>query len=132
MINSIREKVEQYFPEIQSIRQQIHANPELSFKEFKTADFISAKLKKWGIEHETGVAGTGIVAIIRGRNPDKKCIALRADMDALPIQEANDVAYRSKNDGVMHACGHDVHSSCLLGAAKYSTIIKKNWKALLN
>ena len=118
MINSIREKVEQYFPEIQSIRQHIHANPELSFKEFKTADFISAKLKKWGIEHETGVAGTGIVAIIRGRNPDKKCIALRADMDALPIQEANDVAYRSKNDGVMHACGHDVHSSCLLGAAK--------------
>jgi amidohydrolase len=118
MINSIREKAEKYFPEIQSIRHHIHSHPELSFEEHKTAAFISKKLKEFGVEHETGVAGTGIVALIRGKNPDKKCIALRADMDALPIKEANETAYKSKNDGVMHACGHDVHSTCLLGAAK--------------
>lgn len=118
MINSIREKAESYFPEIQSIRHHIHANPELSFEEYKTAEFISAKLKEWDIEHKTGIAGTGIVALVKGRNPGKKCVALRADMDALPIQEANETEYTSRNKGIMHACGHDAHSSCLLGAAK--------------
>lgn len=119
MINTIREKAEAYFPEIQEIRHHIHANPELSFEEYQTSDFISEKLTSWGIEHERGIAGTGIVGLIKGRNAEKRCIALRADMDALPIQEANeDKSYRSKNDGVMHACGHDVHSTCLLGAAK--------------
>jgi hippurate hydrolase len=117
MVNSIKEKVEQYFPEIQSIRHHIHANPELSFEEHKTSEFISGKLSGWKIEQQA-IAGTGIVGVIKGKNPEKKCIALRADMDALPINEANDVPYRSKNEGVMHACGHDVHSSCLLGAAK--------------
>src|SRR5687767_8252540 len=118
MINSIREKAESYFPEIQSIRHHIHANPELSFEEYKTAEFISGKLKEWNIQHETGVAGTGIVALVKGWNPEKKCVALRADMDALPIQEVNEAKYTSRNKGIMHACGHDVHSSCLLGAAK--------------
>jgi amidohydrolase len=118
MIDSIKDKVEQYFPEIQSIRHHIHSNPELSFEEYKTAAFIAGKLSEWKIEHQTEVAGTGIVALIKGKNPEKKCIALRADMDALPIKEANDVPYRSRNEGVMHACGHDVHSTCLLGAAK--------------
>ncbi len=118
MINRIREKAEQYFPEVQAIRHHIHSNPELSFEEHNTAAFISGKLKEWGIKYQTGVAGTGIVALIEGKNPSKKCIALRADMDALPIQEANETEYRSKNAGIMHACGHDVHSSCLLGAAK--------------
>ena len=117
MIDTIKARAEAIFPEIQSIRHHIHAHPELSFEEYNTAAFISAKLSEWGIKHETGIAGTGIVAIIEGKNPDKKCIALRSELDALPIPEANDVPYRSQNAGVMHACGHDVHSSCLLGAA---------------
>ncbi len=118
MINKIRQKAEANFPEVQSIRHHIHSNPELSFQEHKTAAYISSRLKELGVEHTTGVAGTGIVALIKGRNPESRCIALRADMDALPIKEANEVPYKSKNEGVMHACGHDVHSTCLLGTAK--------------
>jgi amidohydrolase len=117
MINTIKEKAAALFTEVQSFRHHIHAHPELSFEEHHTAAFIASKLAAYGIDHQTGIAGTGIVAHIYGKNPEKKCIALRADMDALPIQELNDVPYRSQNDGVMHACGHDVHSSCLLGAA---------------
>ena len=113
----VLEKAEQYFPEVLAIRHHLHANPELSFHEHKTSAYVADKLKALGITYQQGVAGTGIVALIAGNNPDKRCIALRADMDALPILEANDVPYRSLNDGVMHACGHDVHTSCLLGAA---------------
>ncbi|RYZ54231.1 MAG: amidohydrolase [Sphingobacteriales bacterium] len=118
MINLVKEKAAAYFEEIKEIRHHIHANPELSFQEHNTAAYISGKLTEWGIAHETGVAGTGVVAMIAGKNPGSRCIALRADMDALPIHEANDISYRSQNDGVMHACGHDVHSSCLLGTAR--------------
>lgn len=103
--------------EIVQYRHHLHANPELSFEEFKTAKFISEKLTSMGIEHQTGVAETGVVAYIKGKNPDKKIIALRADIDALPIIEENDVDYKSKNEGIMHACGHDVHTSSLLGTA---------------
>lgn len=124
----IRQKAEAYFPEIQSIRHHIHANPELSFEEYETAAYISSKLKEWGIEHQAGVAGTGVIGLIKGKNPDKKCIALRADMDALPIQEANETPYKSKNDGVMHACGHDVHSSCLLGVARILNDLKDEFE----
>ena len=131
MIELIKQKAEQYFPEIQAIRHHIHSNPELSFKEFETAKFISEKLTEFGIEHKTGVAGTGIVALIKGKNPDKKCIALRADMDALPILEANDIPYKSKNEGVMHACGHDVHSTCLLGAAKILNEFKDGFEGTI-
>ena len=118
MIFKIQEKAAAYFPEVQAIRHHIHAHPELSFEEHNTSAFIAGKLAAWGVKHQTGVAGTGIVAIIEGKNPGKRCIALRADMDALPIQEKNETDYCSQNAGVMHACGHDVHSSCLLGAAK--------------
>lgn len=131
MINRIREKAAQYYPEVQAIRHHIHSNPELSFEEYKTAEFISSKLTAWGIKHQTGIAGTGIIALIEGKNPAKRCIALRADMDALPIQEANDTPYRSKNDGVMHACGHDVHSSCLLGAAKILHELKDEFEGTI-
>ncbi|HEY1030640.1 MAG TPA: M20 family metallopeptidase [Flavipsychrobacter sp.] len=131
MINRIREKAAQYYPEVQAIRHHIHSHPELSFEEYKTAEFISGKLTAWGIKHQTGVAGTGIVALVEGKNPGKHCIALRADMDALPIQEANDTPYRSKNDGVMHACGHDVHSSCLLGAAKILHELKEEFEGTI-
>ncbi len=131
MINRIREKAEQHFPEVQAIRHHIHTYPELSFEEHNTAAFISRQLTSWGIEHQTGIAGTGIVALIKGKNPDSKCIALRADMDALPIQEANDTSYRSQNDGVMHACGHDVHTSCLLGTAKVLNELRDEFEGTL-
>jgi amidohydrolase len=107
-----------YFQEVKQTREHLHANPELSFEEFKTAAFISQKLNEWNIPHQTGVADTGIVVIIEGKNPEKKVTALRADIDALPITEANDVPYKSTNIGVMHACGHDVHTSSMLGTAK--------------
>ena len=114
----ILNRSEQYFSEVQAIRRHIHANPELSFHEHNTSAFVSGKLTSFGINNQKVIAGTGIVALIEGKNPGKRCIALRADMDALPIYEANDVPYRSLNDGIMHACGHDVHTSCLLGAAR--------------
>ncbi len=117
MIEQIRAKAAQYFPDVQEIRHHIHSHPELSFEEFNTAAYVSGKLTAWGIEHETAVAGTGIVALIKGAHPGR-CIALRADLDALPIQEENDTVYSSQNAGIMHACGHDVHTSCLLGAAR--------------
>ena len=131
MIEQIRDKAKQYFPEIQAIRHHIHAHPELSFEEYKTAAFVSAKLTEWGIKHQTGVAGTGIVGLIEGKNPGKRCIALRADMDALPIQEQNEAPYCSQNDGIMHACGHDVHTSCLLGAAKILNDLRSEWEGTI-
>jgi len=115
----IQNEVGNNFEELLQIRRHLHANPELSYAEFNTAQYISSLLTKWGIEHQTGVGGNGIVGLIEGNNPDKKVIALRADMDALPINEQNQVEYKSVNKGVMHACGHDVHMTCLLGAAKF-------------
>jgi len=114
--NKVQELAAHIFNDVVAYRQHIHANPELSFKEFETSLFIKDKLKKWGIEY-TDCANTGVVGLIKGKQPSDKVIALRADMDALPIHEANDKPYRSKNDGVMHACGHDVHTSSLLGTA---------------
>lgn len=114
------EQSEQLFEKVVGYRQHIHKNPELSYQEFETMKYISEQLTKIGIPHETGVAETGIVGIIRGdhHSIDQPCIGLRADIDALPIHEQNDVPYASQNDGVMHACGHDVHTSVLLGAAE--------------
>ncbi|MEN9701831.1 MAG: hypothetical protein RIR55_1168 [Bacteroidota bacterium] len=100
-----------------AIRRHLHANPELSYQEFETCKFVQAQLTKIGIPF-TVIATTGVLGIIEGKNPTKRVIALRADMDALPIIEENEVDYKSKNEGVMHACGHDVHSTILLGAAK--------------
>lgn len=117
MLSSIKELASRIAPETQLWRHQLHAHPELSFQEFKTAAFVSETLQSFGIEHQKGVAGTGVVATIRGKNPEGRVIALRGDMDALPIQEQNDVPYKSTQPGVMHACGHDVHTASLLGAA---------------
>jgi len=128
ILTKIKEKAQQYFQEVQEIRHHIHAHPELSFREHNTSAFVSEKLKEWGVSHKTGIAGTGIVALIEGRNPGKRCIALRADMDALPIMEENNVHYKSRNDGVMHACGHDVHTSCLLGAAHILFDLRSEWE----
>lgn len=109
---------ESVLEEVIEIRRHIHQNPELSFEEYKTSAFIAEQLDKWGISYKTGYVKTGIVALIEPDKPVDKCIGLRADMDALPIQEANEVSYKSANDGIMHACGHDVHTAMLLGAAK--------------
>ena len=114
----IRELSSNYLSEAIQIRRHLHANPELSFVEYNTSKFISSKLKEWKIPFKDGIVKTGIVALIEGKNSSSKTIALRADIDALPIEEKNNVEYKSKNTGVMHACGHDVHTSSLLGAAK--------------
>ncbi|RYF90338.1 MAG: amidohydrolase, partial [Chitinophagaceae bacterium] len=116
MKNIIKARAEEIFDEVVEIRRQIHSNPELSFKEFETSALIKQKLTSWGIPF-TEMANTGVVGLITGGLPSDKVIALRADMDALPIVEANDKPYASKNHGVMHACGHDVHTSSLLGVA---------------
>ena len=97
-------------------RHHLHMHPELSFQETKTQAYVESQLNAWGIPNSR-LANTGVVAIIEGKNPTKKVVALRADMDALPIIETNDVPYKSQNPGVMHACGHDVHTSSLLGTA---------------
>jgi amidohydrolase len=111
----IREEIKNIKDEIYAIRRHFHRYPELSFKEFNTAETISQHLDKFGIAHKKGVGKTGIVGEINfGPGP---IIALRADMDALPIQEENNLDYKSLNDGVMHACGHDGHMAILLGAA---------------
>ena len=114
--------------EIIAVRRHLHANPELSFEEFETAKYVSQFLTAINVDHTTGVAGTGIVALIPGKNPSKKTIALRADMDALPITESNDIDYKSKNIGVMHACGHDVHTSSLLGCAKILSLLRNEFE----
>ncbi len=118
MIEKIKQLADYYEPEFIKNRRHLHAHPELSFKEFKTARYIFNQLESYGLKPQTGIAGTGLVALIKGKNPDKQQLALRADIDALPILESNDVIYKSKNKGLMHACGHDVHTACLLGAAQ--------------
>lgn len=130
MIEKIKALAKQYAPEFIGVRQHLHANPELSYQEFETSKFVQAKLKEFGIPFEI-MATTGVVGLIKGKNPDKKIVALRADMDALPINEENDVPYKSKNDGVMHACGHDVHTTCLLGAAKILNELKNEWEGTI-
>ena len=104
--------------ELTAIRRDIHAHPELAFAEQRTSDLVAAKLAEFGCEVHRGLAGTGVVGTIRRGNAPA-AIGLRADMDALPIRELNDFAHRSTHDGRMHACGHDGHTTMLLGAAKY-------------
>lgn len=115
---SIKALTRKYRKEIIRYRRHLHMHPELSFQEWKTAEFIAGELKNMHIPFQSGIAGTGIIGTIKGNNPESKVIALRAEMDALPISEANSVHYRSKNDGVMHACGHDAHVASLLGSAR--------------
>lgn len=116
--SKIKQLAKEYASETIANRRYLHTNPELSFQEYNTARFVAQKLKDIGLTPQEGVADTGVVAIIEGKNPESKVIGLRADMDALPIFEKNDVPYKSINEGVMHACGHDVHTSSLLGTAK--------------
>ncbi|MEY4866397.1 MAG: hypothetical protein RLY64_651 [Bacteroidota bacterium] len=118
MIERIRQHSNELLETIRGFRRHLHMHPELSYEEFETSKFIQNQLQTWGIPFETGFANTGIVALIKGDLPGDRVVGLRGDMDALPILEANDVPYKSTKPGVMHACGHDVHTSCLLGAAR--------------
>ncbi len=119
-MNALRDDVhaaaQSLYPTVKEWREHLHAHPELSFQEKETAAFVAHRLTELGIPHTTGIGGYGVVGMIEG-NGSGQTIALRADMDALPIQEQNEVPYKSKHPGVMHACGHDVHTSSLLGAA---------------
>lgn len=119
LLNEIKSTANQIFIQVQQIRQHLHTHPELSFQEWKTAAYIQQKLSEFGIDYTPNVANTGTVALIKGtlNEDNKKVVALRADIDALPILEKNDTPYKSVNEGVMHACGHDAHTACLLGAA---------------
>lgn len=123
----IKELAKAYAAEAIAIRHHLHAHPELSYQEFETSKYVQEKLSSFGIPFEIK-ATTGVVGLIQGRNPESRIIALRADMDALPIQEENDVPYKSTKPGVMHACGHDVHTTCLLGAAKILAETRDEWE----
>jgi amidohydrolase len=117
IVDQIRKKSDTCIDEVIQMRRHLHQYPELSFKEVETGKYISEKLTSWGIGHSTGWAENGIVVLL-GQKIKGPVVALRADIDALPILERNEVSYRSKNEGVMHACGHDVHTASLLGAIR--------------
>ncbi|MGB3780923.1 MAG: M20 family metallopeptidase [Tunicatimonas sp.] len=118
LATDIKRLTQQHKAEVVATRRHLHQHPELSFQEQETARYVADRLKSFGITPQEGVADTGLVALIEGKNPQKKTVALRADMDALPIHEANEVGYRSQRAGVMHACGHDAHTASLLGTAQ--------------
>ena len=123
----IKNLAKKYADEFIGIRHHLHANPELSYEEYATSKFVQQKLASYNIPFEIK-ATTGVIGLIKGKNPDKRVVALRADMDALPIIEENDVAYKSTRPGIMHACGHDAHTACLLGAAKILSELKDEWE----
>ena len=126
----IKNLARQYADEFIEVRHHLHMHPELSYYEFETSKFVQSKLASFGIPFEIK-ATTGVLGMIKGKNPESRVIALRADMDALPIQEENEVTYKSKNAGVMHACGHDVHTTILLGAAKILHELKNEWEGTI-
>ena len=128
MIAKIKQLAESIFDEILSIRRHLHKIPELSFKEYKTSAYIKSVLITWDIHFTEDIADTGIIVLLKGNNPSSKTIALRADFDALPIFEENEVDYCSENNGVMHACGHDAHTASMLGAIKILNTLKKEWE----
>ena len=128
MITKIKQLAESIFDEVVSIRRHLHKYPELSFKEHKTSAYIKSVLSSWNIPFTEDIADTGIVVLLKGNNPSSKTIALRADFDALPIIEYNEVDYCSVNNGVMHACGHDAHTASLLGAINILNTLNKEWE----
>lgn len=106
-------------PEFAQWRQDLHAHPELSFQEHRTADLVASKLRQWGLDVHGGIGGTGVVAVLQGERPGKHRIGLRADMDALPMQEKTTLPYRSTHEGTFHGCGHDGHTATLLAVAQH-------------
>ncbi|MFT4202981.1 MAG: M20 family metallopeptidase [Chitinophagaceae bacterium] len=123
----IKSKASAYKDEYIAVRRHLHRHPELSYKERETSLFVQKQLSQYGIPFAV-MAETGVVGLIEGVNPASRIIALRADMDALPIEELNDIDFKSENKGVMHACGHDVHTTCLLGAARILSELKEEWE----
>ena len=131
MIEQIKQISADIFEEIVKHRRHLHAHPELSFKEFETSKYICKVLDEHQIPYTNGIVETVIVALIEGKHPEKKCIALRGDIDALPIQENTALPFASKNAGVMHACGHDMHTSSLLGCAIILNSIKDSFEGTI-
>lgn len=134
-MNSLQEQIrslaEKHFADVLAMRRHIHMHPELSYNEVETSSFVAAQLQRLGLEVKSGIGGYGLTAFIEGKNPSSRLIALRADMDALPIHEQNEVPYKSKHDGIMHACGHDVHTSSLLGAAIILNNLKEHFEGTI-
>jgi len=128
MKEKIQELARLYQQEAVINRRHLHQYPELSFEEVKTGRYIATRLDEMGVEYQHGIAGNGVVALLKGKNPRKRTVALRGDMDALPIQEANQLEYKSKNEGVMHACGHDVHTASLLGVVRILHTLRADWE----
>ncbi len=128
MTNIFKDLIEENYNYIVETYRFLHSMPELSFEEFKTSAFIKSELEKLNIPYKDKIGGTGILARVEGKNPQKKVIALRADMDALPVTELTLLPFKSKTEGVMHACGHDAHTASLLGAAKILTILKDSFE----
>ncbi|MBU8891198.1 MAG: amidohydrolase [Bacteroidales bacterium] len=126
--NIITQLTEKYYNQVIEIRRHIHQCPELSFNETETSKYILSLLDTWNIRYDAGVANTGIVAYIEGENPKKRTLALRADMDALPVNEKNNLSYKSVNQGVMHACGHDAHTASLLGTLLILNDLKEHFE----
>ena len=124
---AVKQLAEKFYPKVLAARRHIHQHPELSYKEHDTAAFVRQQLLDGGITHINSIADTGLLAIIEGKDPQSRIVALRADMDALPIEEENAVPYKSKVPGVMHACGHDVHTACLIGAAHILHETRSEW-----
>ena len=131
---SLKDKIEtlakEYYEEVRGIRRHLHMHPELSYEEVETGKYIVSKLEEWGINYLYPVAGNGVVAIIEGKEGGI-VRAIRGDIDALPIQETNEVSYKSLNEGVMHACGHDVHTACALGAARILHETRSDWSGVV-
>jgi amidohydrolase len=127
---AVKQLAADFAHDIVAVRRHLHAHPELSFQEYKTAAFVKEQLQQLGLQPVT-MANTGLVALIEGRNPGKKTVALRADMDALPITEQNEVPYKSQHQGVMHACGHDVHTSSLLGTARILSRLRDRFEGTI-
>lgn len=128
LLHTIQSLSAEIAAEVVSIRRHIHQYPELSFEEYNTSAFVCSVLDKHNIPYTKGIVKTGVVAMIKGKNPDAKTILLRADLDALPIEEKNEVVYKSQNHGVMHACGHDVHTASVLGTAVILNKLKENFE----
>lgn len=129
IVEIIKGYAREYSAEVIGWRRHLHRHPELSQQEFGTMAFVADRLRDMGLQPQTGIGKTGVMAMIRGGiDPDGYCVALRADYDALPLTEATGLPFASENEGVMHACGHDMHTSSLLGAAKILTSIRERLK----
>jgi amidohydrolase len=116
-IDRLKSDIDELVPDMIATRRDLHEHPELAFEEVRTSGIVAGRLRALGLEVRTGVAKTGVVGTLKGGKPGAKTLAIRADMDALPIHELNEIDYRSTVDGKMHACGHDGHTSILLAVA---------------